>query len=118
MRFRILEFFLCPTFDHVYSAAIKGFRGVSGIMWYNNFNPDARGWLPTRGTGRPGGHAIRSFKPTRRGKLYGIWHRNSWGEWGYQRTGNFVIPEPLYQGPVGGWWALRSVVDEGGQVPG
>ena len=33
------------------------------------------------------------------------------------RPVEFVIPESAYTGPVGGWWAVRAVVDEGGIVP-
>ena len=68
------------------------------------------------GGGR-GGHAVRGYKPARRGQKYGIWHRNSWtARWGL--GGDAVFPEAWYvQGGIGGWWAVRSVVDEGGDVP-
>jgi len=114
---RVLEAFLCPSFDHCYSAVLKGFRLISGIMWSDNFNPDKNGWLPKRGSGRSGGHAIKGYKATRIGNTYGIWHHNSWGQnWGY-KGGRFVIPETLYSGPVGGWWAIRSVVAESSDTP-
>ena len=35
----------------------------------------------------------------------------------YRGLGLCVFPERAYAGPVGGWWAVRSVVDEGGVVP-
>ena len=45
-----------------------------------------------------------------RGTQFGIWHQSSWGtRWGV--GGRFVIPEPAYSGPVGGWFAVRSVVE-------
>ncbi len=118
-RFRLLECWLCPTFDHVMSAVLSGFRINSGIMWYANYTPDQSGWLP-RPSGRGGGHAIFGYKPAVRtvnGRPeFGVWHQNSWGtRWGV--GGRFVIPEAAYAGPVGGWWAGRSVVDEGGVVP-
>jgi hypothetical protein len=114
---RVLEVFLCPTFAHCFSAAFQGFDIVSGVMWYDNFKTDPDGWLPIRGTGRPGGHAIHGYKPTFRNGVYGIWHNQSWGVWGFHGTGRFVIPQTHYTQSIGGWWAVRSVVDEGGVVP-
>jgi hypothetical protein len=110
-KYRVLEAYLCPTFDHCFSAVLQGFALISGIMWYSNYNPDQDGWLP-RGSGSAGGHAIFGYCPTKRGSTYGIWHQNSWGRsWGW--NGRFVIPESHYAGPVGGWWAVRAMVDEG-----
>lgn len=114
-RFKVLEAYLCPTFDHCFSAVLQGFGLVSGIMWYDNYTPDADGWLPPRGAGGAGGHAIFGYKPTKlvqRAVTYGIWHQNSWGD-GWGKNGRFVIPESAYSGPVGGWWACRAVTDEG-----
>jgi hypothetical protein len=114
-KFRLLEAFVCPTFDHVFSAVLEGFAVVSGIAWYDGYTPGPDGWLP-RPSGRSGGHAIFGYKPAARGGEYGVWHQNSWGErWGLK--GRFVIPESAYDGPVGGWWAVRSAVDEGGVIP-
>lgn len=114
-RFRFLEVFSCPTFEHQVSATIAGFRVNSGIDWADNYNPDSDGWLPRSG-GSVGGHAIFGYKPAMRDGKFGIWHQNSWGErWG--NKGRFVIPEGAYAGQVGGWFAVRSVVDEGGVTP-
>lgn len=118
-KYRVLEAFLCPTFDHCMSAVISGRSLISGIMWYSNYNPDVEGWLPN-GRGSAGGHAIMGFKPAMRevrGVLqFGIRHVNSWTlNWGFK--GMMVIPEPAYEGQVGGWWAVRSVTDEGSNVP-
>lgn len=115
-RFKVMEAFLCPTFDHCYSAVLSGFRMISGIAWYDNYNPDSSGWLP-RGRGNSGGHAIKGRKATRQGSRYGIWHDNSWGNWGYNKTGAFVIPEDHYTKAIGGWWAIRAMTDEGGSAP-
>ena len=117
-KYRVLEAFLCPTFDHCFSASIQGFDLISGVWWYNSgFDPDSGGWMPSSGGGGRGGHAVRGYKPARRGQKYGIWHRNSWtARWGL--GGDAVFPEAWYvQGGIGGWWAVRSVVDEGGDVP-
>ncbi len=110
-RFRVLEAYLCPSFDDCYSAVLQGFALSTGIMWRDNYTPDKDGWLPV-GRGGAGGHAIFGYKPTKRGNEYGIWHQNSWGE-SYGLRGRFVIPERCYDGGIGGWWAIGSVVDEG-----
>jgi hypothetical protein len=118
-RFRMLEVFHCPTFGHVFSAALSGFAVNSGIMWREGFQPDGDGWLTGR-TGSQGGHAVYGYKPAMRqgrgGVEFGIWHQNSWTErWGLR--GCVVFPEWAYEGPVGGWFACRLMVDEGGVVP-
>lgn len=116
----VTEAYLCPTFDHCYSAVLSGFGLVSGIMWYNNYVTDGSGWLPLGGSGRPGGHAVFGYKPTARmfgGRtVYGIWHQNSWTI-RFGMGGRCVFGEPIYAGPVGGWWAVRQMVDAGGDMP-
>jgi hypothetical protein len=116
-RFKVKEAYLCPTFDHCYSAVLSGFRMISGIAWYDNFNPDSSGWLPASGRGSSGGHAIKGRKATRQGKRFGIWHDNSWNGWGFNNSGAFAIPESLYSKAIGGWWAVRVMTDEGGTAP-
>lgn len=122
-RFRVLEWYECPTFDHIMSALFAGFVVQSGTMWYqSHFSVDQDGWLPPR-SGQAGGHAYMSYRPAVRvvgGKtVYGTWNQNSWGEsWPkIGLKGRFAVSEELYNGPVGGWWALRGVVDDGGVVP-
>jgi len=117
---RVLEAFLCPTFDACMSAVLSGFDLISGIMWYDSFfRPGPDGWLP-RPSGNSGGHALHSYKATYRqavaGAEYGIWTKNSWkATWGL--GGLCVLPESAFGGPVGGWWCVRVVTDEGGIVP-
>ena len=117
-RFRFLEASLCPTFAHCFSAVLGGHFLVSGVPWFDNYAPDADGWLPP-GRGNAGGHAIAGFKPASRGGQFGIWHRQSWGSsWSPATDNCFVIPESAYsQGGIGGWYAVRAVTDEGGVVP-
>ena len=117
-RFRLLEAYVCPTFDHVMSAVFQGFAVNTGILWYDNYTPGADGWLPPP-SGRAGGHSIFGYKPAKRSGSYGIWHMNSWSaDWPRRGAGGlFVIPESAYAGPVGGWFAVRAVVDEGGVIP-
>lgn len=114
---KVLFAFLCPTFDHCMSAVLNDFKLISGIPWYDNYNPDQDGWLPLRPRGNSGGHAIRGYKAARRKQSYGIWHKNSWGVWGVQ--GGMVIPESAYynNSGLGGWWAIRAVSDSGGSAP-
>lgn len=114
-RFRVLEAYLCPTFDHCMSAVLMGFRLSTGIPWYDNYTPDSDGWLPAP-RGSSGGHAIFGYKPAARNGKFGIWHQNSWTA-SFGIGGRFVIPETAYTQSVGGWWAVRSVTDEGGVVP-
>ena len=118
-RFKFLEVFTCPTFDHLMSALIYNFDVNSGIMWGDNYNPDADGFLPESPRGG-GGHSLHSFMPAMRqgrgGVQYGAATHNSWADrWGVQ--GKCVIPENGYRGQVGGWFAVRSITDEGGVVP-
>lgn len=115
-RYRVLEAWLCPTFDHLASALQCGFFVIEGLMWRDNFKVDGDGWLPTRGAGGAGGHAVLGFGLAERGGVWGARTRNSWSEqWGAR--GNCVIPETLFGTQIGGMWALRAMVDEGGQVP-
>jgi len=114
-KYKVTERFLCPTFEHCFSAVLQGFGLSTGILWYDNFTPGPDGWLPTRGSGQASGHAIMGYKPTKatqHGDTYAIWHQNSWSaKWGLR--GRMAIPRTLYGGPVGGWWAVRQVTDEG-----
>lgn len=120
VRYRVSEWELCPTFDHLFSASLRGFGGVSGIIWYDNYQIDGDGWLTQPG-GKNGGHAIFKFprpcmRQTNKGVEYGLSHQNSWrSNWGVQ--GRMVIPERCFKGPVGGWWIGRQMVSEDGGIP-
>lgn len=118
--YKVPELYLCPTFDHCYSAVLSGFAIISGVLWYDNFKTDGNGWLPLMGSGRFGGHAIFGYKPTMRmfgaRTVFAIWHQNSWTE-SFGVKGRMAMAESLYNGPVGGWWAVRQATDEGGTLP-
>jgi hypothetical protein len=116
-KYRILEAFICPTFDHMASAIQSGFLVSAGVVWCNNYmKPDQDGWLPMRGRGEAGGHAIARSSLQNRNGDWGLGGPNSWGlSWGV--NGYFTMPEPGFEGQVGGWWAVREVVDEGGVIP-
>ena len=120
-KYRVLEAFLCPSGAHVMSAVLNKFSIVSGIWWYDSYQRlDQDGWLPRPSGGR-GGHAVHGYKPAYRtvnGQTqYGVRHKNSWTvQWGLR--GLCVFPLSVYQSPeIGGWWAVRSVVDEGTVLP-
>jgi hypothetical protein len=119
-KYRVLEAYLCPTFDHMMSAVLQGFSLISAIMWYDNYTPDSRGWLPTSSQGDPGGHAFFGYAgmfDSRTGN-FGIANQNSWtARWGV--GGRFVVPEALYRNNYNltGHWAVRSVVQESGDIP-
>lgn len=115
-RYRVLERWLCPTFDHCMAAVLCGFAVVAGVLWHDTYTPDGDGWLPGRGAGRAGGHALVGYAPAMRGACYGIWCQNSWGA-GWGLDGRCVLPETAFAGPVGGWWAVRQVVTESGDLP-
>ncbi|OWK45738.1 C1 family peptidase [Fimbriiglobus ruber] len=110
-KHRVLEAYVCPTFDHLTSALQQGFALSVGVTWCDNYNPDADGWLPPYQGTNVGGHAICGVGLAQRNGVWGIRCANSWtAQWGDK--GFFVIPEPLFAGPVGGWWACRGVVRE------
>lgn len=117
--FQFFEVYQCPTFRHFASSIIAGFCGNSGILWYDNFDPDGDGWLPARGTGAPGGHSTMVYKVLMdRSSKLGLASLNSWGtRWGVL-GGKMVIRQESYQTKeVGGWFAVRGIVDEGGVIP-
>ena len=112
--YRARDVFLCPSFDHVASAVQQGFPTGIGVKWYDNFRPDKDGWLPYRGSGGSGGHAITVVGLDKRVMPNGsvIWAvkiRNSWGPaWGL--GGNCYVPESLFDGWIGGFYAIGSAV--------
>ena len=113
--FVVLEAYVCPNFDAIASALQQGFFIVEGLAWYDNFEPDADGWLPARGRGNWGGHALCGFGLAKRGSVWGVSTRNSWGErWG--KGGDCVIPEGLFDNRIGGFWAVRSMKQVDGAV--
>lgn len=108
-QYRVVEVYVCPSFDAIASAVQQGFVIVEGLMWADNFTPDRDGWLPSRASGGVGGHALCGYGLAQRNGVWGIKTRNSWGPaWGV--GGNCVIPEPLFGRKIGGFWAVRSVV--------
>lgn len=119
--YRVTEAYLCPSFEECMSAVIAGYKLISGIPWFASYQPDASGWLnpPLPLESPVGGHAIYGYAPAVRANgEWGIWHRNSWTA-SFGVGGSFVLGEQNYlqAGALGGWWAVREVVDTGGNVP-
>lgn len=117
-KFRFSEVYLCKTFDAAASAIIQGFAVEIGITWHGNYKPDSKGVLPSRGSGSVGGHALYCYGIVKLsdGK-YGLLTRNSWGPaWGGSSdgtvdAGSCIIPESAFTGYIGGFYAVRSVVN-------
>lgn len=114
-QYLVVEAYLCPSFDAMGSALQQGFFIVHGLMWYDNFKVDKSGWLPARGTGNAGGHALCGYGIEQRNGVWGIRTRNSWSStWGGSsdgtvEAGNCVIPESLFGRNITGYWAVRVV---------
>ncbi len=112
----VLEAYECPNFDAMASAVQQGFFIIEGLMWFNNFDPDRDGWLPARGSGGGGGHALCGFGLAQRSGVWGIKTRNSWSpSWG--KAGNCIIPESLFGQQIGGFWAVRAMRQTGTDFP-
>lgn len=109
-KFRILEAFDCPTFDHIATAIQCGFLVDYGIMVGRNFDVESDGWVGEyRGGG--GGHALCGVGLVERGGKWGILTANSWGEkWGDKGFG--VVPESYFRGNFNDAWAVRAVTTE------
>lgn len=107
-RFRVVEAYWCKDFDAMASAIQQGFIVEHGLMWHNNFKTDADGWLPSKGIGGGGGHALCGYGLEKRGDVWGIVTRNSWSaSWG--KGGDCIIPESLFGSNIGGFFAVRVV---------
>jgi len=115
-KFRLIEVYDCPTFDHLASAILQGFAVNLGIMVGRNFKVEPDGWLKDY-SGGYGGHAMcgvgLDYHPSR--KTWGIKVVNSWGQdWGMK--GFAVVPESYFKS---NWfsdgWAIRVVVDPEGK---
>lgn len=115
-RFRILEAYDCPSFEHIASAILYGFPVDFGIFVGTRFKPDPHsGWLPDY-VGGGGGHAMCGVGlayDDRRG--WGIITANSWGEkWG--RDGFCIVPESYFRRDgFTDAWAVRGVSDPTGE---
>lgn len=114
-RFRVLEAWDCPSFDHLASAIQFGFAVNLGVLVGSNFETDSDGWVPDR-RGGGGGHAMCGVglaKHPRSGR-WGIKVANSWGE-GWGQGGFGILPESYFaSSPWTDGWAVRGAVDPSG----
>lgn len=114
--YRFSEVYLCPTFEAAVSAIQQGFMVEIGMTWCNNFTPAQNGWLPRRGVGVAGGHALYSYGvAVAADGTVGLVTRNSWSaSWGGSAdgtvdAGSCIIPESLITGSISGFYAVRAV---------
>lgn len=118
VRFRILEAYWCPTFDHVASALQQGFLVDIGVWWYGNDPLDADGWLSDVGWRGRGGHALCGAELNERAGKWGVGLVNSWGNgWGLDGWGTLPEGRVAEGCKVFQAWACRGVVVDEAVVP-
>jgi hypothetical protein len=113
-NFRVLEWWLCPTFEEMGTAVQYGFPVVFGIPWGPEEAIDNNGWLPDDPAGGvAGGHAMCAMGVVKKGQNWGLLTINSWGE-GWGRNGWHIVPERRFKNQMfgGGAWACRVVTVE------
>lgn len=107
--FRILEFFYCPSFEHLATAADKGFALLYGITVNDNFKVGPGGWVNEyRRMTREGGHGMCGFGLRERRGKWGIDTANSWGT-GWGDGGFGIVPQSYFRGGYNDAWCVRSV---------
>lgn len=106
---RVLEVWLCPTFDHIASALLAGYFVIGGTAWGNSDELDAQGFIPNDPAGGlAGGHAYCLVALAKKGNRFGAKAVNSWSDrWG--ANGRFISPESRFTGQFGSAWAVRSM---------
>lgn len=109
-KFRILEAFDCPTFDHIASAIQHGYFVDYGIFVGNRFTPDRNGFIPDY-RGGFGGHAMCGVGLKYHNSQWYITTINSWGkDWGL--NGIAYVPESYFKDSFNDAWALRAAIAE------
>jgi hypothetical protein len=110
-KYKVVEVYVCPTFDALVSALQQGFVGQEGLMWYPNYTPDSSGWLP-RGRGRPGGHALMAYGAVKNPNTGRVGHPHpELVDRGWGVNGNCIIPESAFGRDIGGFWVVRAVTE-------
>jgi hypothetical protein len=110
-KFRVLELWLCPTFELMASAVNTGFPVVFGIPWGLADDLDGQGWIEDDPVGGlAGGHAMCAFGTVKRGSRWGLLTVNSWTS-GWGNSGWLVVPEGRFANEMfgGAAWACRVV---------
>jgi len=111
-KYRILEAYDCPTFDHVATAILRGFLVDYGILVGDRFVPDAEGFIPPPSGRERGGHAMCGVGLVRHNGRWYVETINSWGSnWGL--SGVCFVPEDYFRGiPWTDAWAVRAAIAE------
>ncbi len=117
-KYRILEAYWCPTFEHAASALQQGFTLNCNVWWYGRDPVDSEGWMQNSGGGSRGGHSICGVGLVNRSGKWGIKIVNSWGTQ-FGHNGFAVLPEQRCKDGCATfqWWACRGVVQESGNLP-
>ena len=113
-KFKALEAWDCPTFDHIASALQYGFPCDIGVNFSGTFDTNSDGWVPYRPA--RGGHAMCAVGLIYHDKYgWGVKVANSWGKnWGVNGFG--ILPEEFFTKSVfSDGWAVRGVVDPEGE---
>lgn len=121
-QFRMEEYWLCPTADHIYAAVWYGFDVGMGVVWHQGDSDVGKdGWMPVAGGKVLGGHAfpgVRLVAP-KSGSNLGLGCVNQWGLQ-YGDHGTMKMP---YQRVVAecknnyGIWAIRATTWTGQTLP-
>lgn len=117
-RYRILEWWWCPTAEHLVSAAMHGWIMNIGMMWGSGDNTDADGFLPDKVSGQAGGHAVCRagfLIDSKRGPYFP--GPNSWSmKWGAKGWMNITLARLKREEGNFGWFAARSVTIPSGDM--
>jgi len=111
----VVEVYQCMDFDDMASAILQGFVVEHGMMWRDGFKVGSDGWLYNASGGR-GGHAQMAYGLAFNKKTgkWGLITQNSWGlSWGGSadgtiKAGSEVVSEDLFDGQIGGFFAVRA----------
>lgn len=89
--FKILEGYICKTFDELATGLSLGFIGIFGVEVTDRFEPGADGWIPEYAKKWPN-HAVCCCNLVQKGSKWGILMPNTWGtSWGL--SGWCIVPE-------------------------
>lgn len=117
-QYRVLGYWLCPTFEHMISAALSGFILIHGHWWGSADRLLRNGWFTPEPMGEiSGAHTLVGFNPVYddANRRWGLQALNSFGkQWGVLGYG--IVPEDRFPAmeskeflPYVGAWAVREV---------
>lgn len=110
--YRLIDYVMCPTVDHIFSAVHHGWSVGMGINWKTTDDkPDQDGWLQTNAGAVRGGHAFPGYGIAMRNGELGLKCQNQWGT-NYGVKGRMVLPYDRVALEVQqsyGIWAIKEV---------